>query len=52
MSLEVARVLGPDERIAELVWYRYDEASEGAATMNCDVCIHRVALPGYERSTS
>ena len=48
VSLEVARVFGPDERIAELVWYRYDEASDGAAAMNCDVCIHRVALPGYE----
>jgi precorrin isomerase/sirohydrochlorin ferrochelatase len=48
VSLEVARELGPDERIAELVWYRYDEASQDAASMNCDLCIHRVALPGYE----
>ncbi len=48
VTLQVARVLGPDERIAELVWSRYDEASAGAAAMNCDVCIHRVALPGYE----
>lgn len=48
VSLEVARVFGPDERIAELVWHRYDEAREEAASMNCDLCIHRVALPGYE----
>lgn len=47
-SVQPAQVFGPDERIAELVWYRYDEASTGAAAMNCDVCVHRVALPGYE----
>lgn len=48
VSLEVAQVLGPDRRIAELAWQRFDEAFAGGVSMNCDVCIYRVALPGYE----
>jgi sirohydrochlorin cobaltochelatase len=40
--------LGPDERIATLVWERYEEALAGTATMNCDLCVYRIALPGYE----
>ena len=27
---------------------RYAEAVEGDIRMNCDVCVHRVALPGFE----
>jgi precorrin isomerase/sirohydrochlorin ferrochelatase len=48
VSLDIASELVPDERIADLVWHRYDEASQDAAAMNCDLCIHRVPLPGYE----
>lgn len=40
--------LGAVEPVARLVLERYREAVEGEATMNCDCCIYRVALPGYE----
>ena len=40
--------LGPDRRIARLVLERYREAVEGEARMNCDCCVYRLALPGYE----
>lgn len=40
--------IGPDRRIAELVLERYDEAVSGGVVMNCDGCIYRVRLPGYE----
>ncbi|HWC39722.1 MAG TPA: sirohydrochlorin chelatase [Acidimicrobiales bacterium] len=44
----VGRELGPDDRVASLVIERYDEARGGGAVMNCDCCIYRTALPGYE----
>lgn len=47
-SVVVGAELGPDVRIADLVLERYDEARRGEARMNCDCCIYRVALPGYE----
>jgi sirohydrochlorin cobaltochelatase len=34
--------------VADLVLERYREAFEGDIRMNCDVCVHRVALPGFE----
>src|SRR5439155_16739527 len=40
--------LGADPRIARLVLERHAEAIDGAARMNCDCCIYRTALPGYE----
>lgn len=40
--------LGPDSRIAALVLERHQEALVGAARMNCDCCIYRAPLPGYE----
>lgn len=40
--------LGADPRIAELVLERYREALAGEASMNCDLCVYRHALPGYE----
>ncbi len=40
--------LGADARIARLVLERYGEALAGDVRMNCDLCIYRVALPGYE----
>jgi len=50
-SIEVrcAGYFGPDERVADLVVERYTEAVEGDIRMNCDVCVHRVALPGFEK---
>jgi len=40
--------LGADIRIADLVLERYREAAAGEARMNCDLCVYRSALPGYE----
>ena len=40
--------LGADPRIAGLVLERYREALAGDAFMNCDLCVYRHALPGYE----
>lgn len=44
----VGEHLGAVEPVANLVLERYREALEGGALMNCDLCIYRVALPGYE----
>ena len=40
--------LGPDARLARLVLERHREAIEGEARMNCDCCVYRIAIPGYE----
>ena len=40
--------LGADPRIAGLVLERYREALAGGAHMNCDLCVYRHVLPGYE----
>jgi sirohydrochlorin cobaltochelatase len=39
---------GPDPHLARLVLDRFREAAGGGARMNCDCCVYRVALPGYE----
>lgn len=49
IELRVGEHIGIDERIVTLVWSRYDEARGTDVTMNCDACLYRVALPGYER---
>lgn len=48
MEVVAAGYLGPDARIASLVLDRFDQARAGAAHVNCDVCMYRVALPGFE----
>ena len=48
LEVRVSRYFGPDDRVAALVLERYREAIEGDIRMNCDVCVHRVALPGFE----
>lgn len=40
--------LGPDPRLARLVLDRFEEACNGDVRMNCDCCIYRLPLPGYE----
>ena len=40
--------LGADPRIAQLVLDRYREAVAGDGHMNCDLCVYRHQLPGYE----
>lgn len=48
VEVRYAGYFGPHERVAELLIERYREAVEGDIRMNCDVCVHRVALPGFE----
>jgi sirohydrochlorin cobaltochelatase len=48
LDVRVSGYLGPEDAVAQLVLERYREAIEGDIRMNCDVCIHRVALPGFE----
>jgi sirohydrochlorin cobaltochelatase len=48
VEVRYAGYFGPDELVADLVVERYTEAVEGDIRMNCDVCVHRVAMPGFE----
>ena len=51
MAASVADVIGDCEELADLVIERYIEADgRGAAPvgMNCDACVYRIALPGFE----
>jgi sirohydrochlorin cobaltochelatase len=48
IEVRVAGYFGPDDVVADLVLERYREAREGDVRMNCDACVHRVALPGFE----
>ena len=48
VEVRYAGYFGPNERVADLLVERYTEAIEGDIRMNCDVCVHRVALPGFE----
>jgi sirohydrochlorin cobaltochelatase len=47
LEVRYAGYFGPDARVADLVLERYREAYSGDIRMNCDVCVHRVALPGF-----
>jgi sirohydrochlorin cobaltochelatase len=48
VEVRYAGYFGPDPAIADLLVERYREAVAGDIRMNCDVCVHRVALPGFE----
>jgi sirohydrochlorin cobaltochelatase len=48
VEVRYAGYFGPDARVADLVLERYRESYSGDIRMNCDVCVHRVALPGFE----
>ena len=48
VDVRYAGYFGSDRRVADLVVERYTEALGGDIRMNCDVCVHRVALPGFE----
>lgn len=43
-----ADVIGPTEELLDLVLDRYREAVEGDIRMNCDSCVYRIAMPGFE----
>ena len=48
LEVRYAGYFGPDAKVADLLTERYAEAVGGDIRMNCDVCVHRVALPGFE----
>lgn len=48
VEVRYAGYFGPHPSVADLVVARYREALAGDIRMNCDVCVHRVALPGFE----
>ena len=48
LEIACAGVLGDCDEIAALVWERYHEALAGDIRMNCDVCVYRIAMPGFE----
>jgi sirohydrochlorin cobaltochelatase len=43
-----AAVMGATEELAALVMERYRETLDGDLRMNCDTCVYRVAMPGFE----
>jgi sirohydrochlorin cobaltochelatase len=43
-----APVIGPSPRLVELVLARRDELRTQDIRMNCDTCMYRVLLPGFE----
>ncbi|MFH9007039.1 sirohydrochlorin chelatase [Streptomyces afghaniensis] len=48
VEVRSADVIGPEPELLDLVWERYTEAVEGDLRMNCDSCVYRIALPGFE----
>jgi sirohydrochlorin cobaltochelatase len=43
-----AGLIGPSERLVDLVLERWREIAGGDLRMNCDTCAYRVLLPGFE----
>ena len=48
LDIRCASVLGDCDEIAALVYERYHEALSGDIRMNCDMCVYRIAMPGFE----
>jgi sirohydrochlorin cobaltochelatase len=48
VEVRCAPLLGDTDELAELVLERYREGLAGDIRMNCDTCVHRVAMPGFE----
>jgi sirohydrochlorin cobaltochelatase len=48
LDVRCAGVLGDCDEIAQLVAVRYAEALTGDIRMNCDMCVYRAGLPGFE----
>jgi sirohydrochlorin cobaltochelatase len=48
LDIRCTDVLGDCDEIAALVYERYHEALTGDIRMNCDMCVYRIALPGFE----
>ena len=48
LDVRCTEVLGDCDEIAALAYERYHEALSGDIRMNCDVCVYRIAMPGFE----
>ena len=48
LDIRCADVLGDCDEVAALVYERYHEALSGDIRMNCDMCVYRIARPGFE----
>ncbi|MGW5327794.1 sirohydrochlorin chelatase [Streptomyces sp. NPDC004014] len=48
LEVRSADVIGPEPELLDLVMERYAEAVRGDLRMNCDSCVYRIALPGFE----
>ncbi|MDO0928308.1 sirohydrochlorin chelatase [Streptomyces sp. TG1A-8] len=48
LEVRSADVVGPEPELLDLVMERYEEAVGGDLRMNCDSCVYRIALPGFE----
>ena len=48
VDVRIAGLLGPTRALAAVVLERWSELESGDLRMNCDTCVYRTALPGYE----
>jgi sirohydrochlorin cobaltochelatase len=48
LDIRCADVLGDCDEIAALICERYHEALAGDIRMNCDMCVYRISMPGFE----
>ena len=48
LDIRCTDVLGDCDEMAGLVYERYHEALSGDIRMNCDMCVYRIAMPGFE----
>jgi sirohydrochlorin cobaltochelatase len=51
LGIRCTDVLGECDEVAALVTERYHEALMGDIRMNCDTCIYRMPVPGFEHRT-
>nr|WP_202451426.1 sirohydrochlorin chelatase [Streptomyces sp. SID4948] len=47
-QVRCAGVIGPEPELADLVMERYRETLGGDLRMNCDSCVYRIKMPGFE----
>jgi sirohydrochlorin cobaltochelatase len=47
-EVRCAEVIGDCDGLADLVVERYEEALHGDIRMNCDSCVYRLPIPGFE----
>ncbi len=47
-SVRLAKELGPDKRIVDLLTQRIEETGSPVPVMNCDMCIYRNEIPGHQ----